>query len=431
VRSLDRVTILNTSDVGGGAERIAMTLLDGFAELGTDTWLAVGRKQSNHPRVVSLYESPRVDYRVRTTRLRRARAEVRRPVDTAIGLEDFNHPYSRLVPQLSGSRPDLLFCNNLHGGYFDLRQLPRLSRELPVVLRLSDSWTFTGHCAVPSGCERWRGGCGHCPDLAIPPAVKRDATRLNWLRKRRIFARSRLYVTAPSHWMLKRALESILAPAIVGARVIPSGVDLTAFRPEGPKADRQDRSVHRLVFVANGGAANPYKDFATLRAALSRLAGAVELIVVGGGERVERVGDGITIRHEPTQPPARLAALYRSADAYVHAAFEDTFPLAAAEALACGTPVVAASRGGVHEFIDDGLTGILVEPGDELALAAAMRQLLSDTGLRDRMGAAAADTAVRRLDRNRMVRDLHTMCEEALEASEEAGPILAPPWPPS
>ena len=400
-----------------------MALLNGFEALGTEAWMAVATKRTDDPRVVSFYESPHVHY-TPDHPIRRARLSARRSLDDRIGLEDFNHPYTRHLTELTGRRPDVLLCNNLHGGYFDLRRLPWLSLRMPIVLRLADSWAFTGHCAVPGACERWRTGCGSCPDLAAPPAIKRDASRLNWQRKRWIFARSRISVVSPSRWMLDRVQRSLMAPAIVEARVIPNGVDLTTFCPEGPRAPRTE-GTPRLVFAANGGSANPHKDFKTLRAALRRLPGPVELISVGGRSGLEDLGGGIRIRHEPYQPPERLAAIYRSAEAYVHASAEETFCLTAAEALACGTPVLAASAGGLGEVVDHGRTGVLVAPGDERALAAAMQRLLDDPRLRSRMSASAA-AGRDRFDRDRMVHDIHALCADALDASHGTHPATRP-----
>jgi glycosyltransferase involved in cell wall biosynthesis len=415
VGPLERVLIVNTSDVGGGAEGVAMAMLDGFPGLGTDAWLAVGRKESDHPRVMSVFTSPNVDYRPIGKRTRRTVVSVRRSIGGRIGLEDFNHPHTRLIPDMADAPPDVVFCNNLHGGYFDLRELPRISRRVPTVLRLADSWTFTGHCAVPPGCERWRTGCGSCPDLATPPAVARDATRRNWKRKRAIFRRSRLHIVAPSRWLLERAEQSLLAPAIAGADIIPNGVDLDVFRSEGP-SDARVPGVSRLLFVANGGSANPYKDFATIRRALGELRDPVELLAVGGGEEREEREGGSVIRHLARRDPASLAALYRSADLYVHAASAESFSLTAAEALACGTPVAAASAGGIGEVVDRGRTGLLVPPGDSGELAAAITRLLDDTSLRERMARQAATEARDRFDQRRMVSDLHRACERAAGA---------------
>jgi glycosyltransferase involved in cell wall biosynthesis len=77
----------------------------------------------------------------------------------------------------------------------------------------------------------------------------------------------------------------------------------------------------------------------------------------------------------------------------------DTFPNTVLEAMACGTPVVAANVGGIPEQVvdgreDDGLnaTGFLFEPGDSEELAVVLTRLLEDGGLR----AAMAKNAVAR-----------------------------------
>jgi glycosyltransferase involved in cell wall biosynthesis len=296
-----------------------------------------------------------------------------------------------------------------------------LSRRVPVVLVLADSWLFTGHCACPLGCERWQLGCGSCPDLAIPPAVERDATARNWQRKRRIVQDSRLFVVAPSRWLLDRARSSLLAPAIEDARVVVNGVDLDVFTPgSGARARARlgvDPAATMLLHVATDGAENPFKDFATVRAAVRRLGlvGApVELVVVGRAGPTELLAGGTRVHHRPRCDSQRdLADLYRAADVYVHAAHEESFCLTAAEALACGTPVVAAAGGGLPEVVDHDRTGLVVGPGDVAGLAAAVRALINDPDRRARMGTTGADDAPR-FDQRRMVAELHACCTEAV-----------------
>jgi glycosyltransferase involved in cell wall biosynthesis len=418
-----KVVIVNTADHGGGAERMAMMTLAGFQALGTETWLAVGTKRTAHPRVVAFHSSPHVDYKGHARVVPQLALAARRGVERRLGVEDFNHPFTRHLLDLTGSRPELVLCENLHGGYFDLRMLASLSWRVPVVLRLSDSWLFTGHCACPLGCARWESGCGSCPDLSIPPAVQRDATSLNWSRKRRIFAASRLFVVTPSHWLGDRARRSILAPAVQGWAVVPNGVDVEAFTPgardEARRALGIDAGSNVLVFVANSGSDNPYKDFATIRAAMARIAqagapAAVELLAVGKEGPEERLGAGVSIRHLPRpESERRLVSLYRAADLYVHAAAEETFCLTAAEALACGTPVVAAATGGIAEVVDDGRTGLVMPPGRPAELAAAVRGLLDDPLRRERMSAAGVESVRARFDQRVTVAELHAQCREA------------------
>lgn len=421
--SLRKVLIVNTADRGGGAEQVAATLLDGFESLGTETWLAVGAKRSQDPRVLPVYQHPRVDYS-RPRRRAAARAvELGRAVDRRLGREDLAHWSTAALLTLAGSPPDLVLCVNLHGGYFDLRELACLSRRVPVVLRLADSWLFTGHCAVPPGCGRWEHGCGSCPDLATPPAVRRDLTAYNWRRKRRLLAGARVHVTTPSRWLMDRARRSLLAPAIVGSRVVPNPIDTAVFAPGSRDAARAelglDPGAAVLAFVSNLGATNPHKDFATLRRAVSRLTGApepgraLELLVVGAEAPEERPAPGLRVRHLPYERSRRrMAAVYRAADVYVHAARDESFCLTAAEALACGTPVVASASGGLTEVVDHARTGLVVAPGDDARLARGVDELLGDPARRERMGRLGGATVRRRYGGDRPVGELHAWCEE-------------------
>src|SRR5262249_32518210 len=158
------------------------------------------------------------------------------------------------------------------------------------------------------------------------------------------YARSRLHVAAPSHWLLQRVLQSMLAPAIVDHRIILPGVDLNVFRPVSQQEVRRllgiplDAAV--VVFVANQGRNNPLKDYATMEAAMSRLGGEasapfIHLYCIGADAPDKRRGR-VLIRHLPYQPSAaQLAQYYQAADVYLHAARAEVFGLVLAEALAC------------------------------------------------------------------------------------------------
>jgi glycosyltransferase involved in cell wall biosynthesis len=324
--------------------------------------------------------------------------------------------------------PEIVHAHNLHGGYFDLRQLPRLSQRVPFVLTLHDAWLFSGHCAHSFDCERWLTGCGRCPDLTIYPAVARDATAFNFRRKQGIYQASRLYVATPSGWLADRLASSMLAPMARECRVIPNGVDLATFAPADRGAARARLGLPGdaliLLFAANGIRQNRWKDFQTLRqsvarASLSLKGRPVLLLALGEDAPAERVGDA-EIRFLPYQADQDVVAThYRAADLYVHAARAETFPNTVLEALACGTPVIASAVGGVLEQVHGlGLrgaqpsqethdtaksTGVLVAPGDVEALAASVVILAIDPDLRHRLGENAARDAHARFSRDTQV----------------------------
>ena len=74
--------------------------------------------------------------------------------------------------------------------------------------------------------------------------------------------------------------------------------------------------------------------------------------------------------------------------------------------MAAGLPVVSTTEVAVPEMVDDGVTGLLVEPDDAAALAGALDRLLADPALRERMGAAGRDLVARRFDLRRQARRL-------------------------
>ena len=90
-----------------------------------------------------------------------------------MGREPMYYPATKNLTFSKEISPDIIHLSNLHGKYFDLRQIPKISSKIPTVLRLSDMWMFTGHCAHSLECELWKNGCGHCPDLTLYLVIKR------------------------------------------------------------------------------------------------------------------------------------------------------------------------------------------------------------------------------------------------------------------
>lgn len=400
-----RILQVNTFDVGGGAETVASRLHTTYRQAGAQARLAVKKKLGDDPDVFTIPEADA--FLTAATAigslglpgcglLGQVLRDAARPGawrNRSRGVEDFDFPSTATL----AGHSDILQCHNLHGNYFDLGALPALSRALPVVLTLHDSWMLGGHCAHSFDCERWKTGCGECPDLCIYPAVKSDATAYNWRRKQEIYADSRFYVATPSHWLMERVEQSMMMPGIVERRVIGNGIDDCFFQEPASGDVRRSLGISDnakvLLFTANTIRENEWKDYKTLRNAVERIADMlgdreVVLIALGDDGPEEKIG-GARLCFVPfRRDPAEVAAYYHAADVYLHAARVETFALTIAEAMACGTPVVAAAVGAVPERID-GTTGILVKPDDGEAMAAAAVRLLTDGDLCRNLGAEA------------------------------------------
>ena len=429
VEAKPNILLVSTSDRAGGAEQIALSLLQGYRAAGCRAALAVGTKSAGDPEVHEIPRHPlrsslgnitqallarRVRILPRITHELTRLGDLTNEFDRWRGREPFHYPGTRQLLELPAFKPQLVHAHNLHRDYFDLRFLPQLSARLPLVLTLHDAWLMSGHCAHSFACERWKTGCGQCPDLTIPPAIARDATDFNWERKREIYARSRFYVAAPSRWLLDKLEQSIVLPGVIESRVIPNGIDLEVFCP-GDRAAARARlglpaEADILLFTALSIRENVWKDYATLRAAIARLAErrpARPLVFLAVGEEApsEKIGNA-EIHFIPFLEDHRsVAAFYQAADLYLHAARADTFPTSILEALACATPVVATAVGGIPEQIIDRETGWLVPMGDAEAMADAIRRLLDDPGQRRAMSLRAGEEARDCFGCERMIAD--------------------------
>jgi glycosyltransferase involved in cell wall biosynthesis len=201
-----------------------------------------------------------------------------------------------------------------------------------------------------------------------------------------------------------------------GAITVLHGVDVTAVRAHasGRDAMRADLGVRRdellAVTVANLRANKGYETLLAAARLVIDASPSVQFVAAGQGPLEARlrasVRDlGLDERFRLLGYVPDAARLVAAADVFVLASNHEGLPLAVMEALALGVPVVATNVGGIPDLVADGVSGMLVPPGDPGALAAAVLQLTDDQararlarGARARGGTLDAAAAVRQLD---------------------------------
>lgn len=220
--------------------------------------------------------------------------------------------------------------------------------------------------------------------------------------------------------------------------VIHCGVDAAVFRPRS-EADAAEAARDGRFEILSIATLQPQKGHAVLVAAAGRLVKRgipVRVRMVGEGEERPALeaaiaAAGLTehVQLLGRQPRDRVVALLGESDVVVQPSIvlpngkTEGIPVALMEALASGVPVVATSVSGVPELVEDGVTGRLVPPGDDEALADALVDLQRDPALAARLAEAGRARVLASFDLRTNTRHL---AERFVAVARAAGRAVVP-----
>ncbi len=249
-----------------------------------------------------------------------------------------------------------------------------------------------------------------------------DGSLALWGRKPRSFERSIAFSTAWARNVMLRGAGAVVAISEAIAReaveagfpagkvhLIPHGIDMSEYTPVAAEEKAARRRALGLpsdkVLVTYTGRLIEGKGLETLFIALRSLADipALHLVLVGSGsgqvisieQRLRKEAETAALQGRVTFTGRveNVAAYLQASDIFVFPTKDEALGMSAVEAQACGLPAVASRTGGVPDIIEDGVTGILVPPGEAGPLAGSLRTLIFDSELRQRFAIAARTRA--------------------------------------
>ena len=278
---------------------------------------------------------------------------------------DERHNAGALDRALGSFRPDVVCWWRM--GELSLSLLERTrAAGVPAVGVVCDGWMAEAPGRDPWTRLRRRAGSG--------PAV---ADAADWL------------------WVSRSLLERVRALGIDApcAGLAPPGVDPQRFPPRSAGTPWRGR-------LLCAGRLTPAKGVDTAIEALALLDDGTRLDVVGDGDATAlrdlaaRLGVARLVTFAPAEGRSALAARYRAADAVLFPVrWEEPFGLVPLEAMASGVPVLASGTGGSASYLRDADNALLVGRDDPARLAAGIRLLAGDPGLRARLEAGGRATA--------------------------------------
>lgn len=299
----------------------------------------------------------------------------------AVDIARYGEDVTRTAPFCEA---DVVHLHWVQQGFLSLSAIESIAKSgKRVVWTMHDAWCATGICHLTLACERYKHACGQCQYLRS--ASENDLSAKVWRQKMRLYAGSGIEFVTCSEWLRGVAKASALLRG-ESVTAIPNPLDTTFYTP-GPQAEaRRELGLplgKRLILFVAQSVANPYKGARYLVEAMPRLTttDAVLVTVGSGGAEIARQLPGIeVVQLGYVSSPETMRSAYRAADVLVLPSLSENLPNTIMEAMACGTPAVAFSVGGIPEMIAHQATGYVARYRDSLDLAAGLDRILSRPG---------------------------------------------------
>ena len=278
--------------------------------------------------------------------------------------------------------PDVIITHNLHSNYininlfFDYVQKKRIK----TIAVMHDCWLFTGKCFhfLYSGCEKWKSGCGSCPQLKLEqPSLFFDKTA-KVLKDKEKYVGENEYVEiiAVSEWLAELSRQSVLKSR--PTYVIRNGIDLETFKAIPSAREELGFEEDKFIVLGMGNKwLAPYNK--ELLERFTKSLSDNELFVIVGCSEEKVLQSTDKVKYVGKLNHDELARYYSLADVFVNVTKADSLPTVNMEAIACGTPVVTYASGGSPELVEEGKTGHIVAFGDINGIINAVSMVKENT----------------------------------------------------
>jgi glycosyltransferase involved in cell wall biosynthesis len=276
---------------------------------------------------------------------------------------------------------DIIHLQLLHATpFFNLLNIPLISRKRPTLWTMHDPWLLSGHCVHPLDCDRWLTGCGNCPDLALPIPIKRDATAFMSKVKEWVMHHSALTLIVTSAWMQRKVSRSPIVSHLP-SKFIPFGVDRGVFRPKDKASSRSRFQIppdaHVLMFRNAPYYVYKGTDYVLRALDLFIPHKTTYLLTLDAPYGLD------SLRHKYKlvnlgwiNDRDLLVDALNAADIFLMPSVAETFGMMAVESMACGTPVIVFEGTSLPDVIRAPRGGIAVPYKDYKALCAVICELL-------------------------------------------------------
>lgn len=286
-----------------------------------------------------------------------------------IGLQYHFLPFSARVMKkfVTDYNPDIIFLNNIHGGYFQLNLLEFLSNHAPLVWLLHDMWSFTGSSAY-TDFDEWKRLKSNKIEMKDFPKIYSNTGEYLLKRKKKIYSKLNLTIVTPSTWMFNCANESPLFKNF-SIKLIPYSIDLDIYKPSDKSIAKSILGFDPEEIVISFGA-EKLTDFRKggdiifdiIKKLNDESDMRLSFLTFGNvNPTFEKFKNIKTIQMGYLNSDKEKVLFYNASDVLIFPTRADNLPLVPIESISCGTPVIISKAGGCSDIIKNEYNGYVIE----------------------------------------------------------------------
>lgn len=261
-----------------------------------------------------------------------------------------------IVEYIRNYNPDIIHLHNLHGYYINLEILFEfLKNEYKgkVIWTLHDCWAFTGHCVHYSWvkCDRWKTECFNCPQKKeYPSSLFKDNSKRNYLMKKKMFTSlNDIKIIAVSDWLSSQIKQSFFNKYQI--KRIYNGIDHKIFKKVDSDIRKKLKIKNKKMILCISDGWNDRKGYKDIIEWALKNKKLIFVMVGLNKKQIKNLPENI-IGMERTKDLTQLAQLYSTADLFFNPSREETFGMVTAEAMSCGTPILAYNVTACAELVN-------------------------------------------------------------------------------
>lgn len=281
----------------------------------------------------------------------------------AFARQSYRTPISKF-----GKLPDLIHLNWISEWIDYPSFFNSIPDDLPIVWTLHDMNPFTGGCHYSLKCNQYKTeGCKACYQLNGYKSGKIVAS--NWAVKQKAIRNKNLHIVGDSSWTTEEARNSILFKEAKSFRTINYSLNTSVFKPlnniGNQNLNNQIPDNSFVILLGADGINNPRKGILRFLESIENYGNMDKVVFLTFGYgKVNNHFPKIKCIHLGELNRNKLADVYNLADLMVVPSLYEAYGLTAAEAIACGTPVIGFDNTGLEDIVIEGKTGWLLPNGN-------------------------------------------------------------------